>query len=143
MELAGRWRRSSPLLWLGRRHVGGGAVRLVPGELIAQRNHRADDDDGGAFEPRASRSLSNTGDGARNDTLSAPRAVIDDGNRHIRCHAVLYKSGHKRIYRGQSHIDGDRLIRLDQRLPVELDLAVLAVAGDEDTGLGVVAVGEG
>src|SRR5208337_1199088 len=36
----------------------------------------------------------------------------------------------------------DRLARLEKRRPVEIDSAVLAVAGDEDASLRVVAVGQ-
>ena len=43
----------------------------------------------------------------------------------------------------QPHIDRNRLARLQERRPVEIDLAVLPVAGHEHAGLRVVAMGEG
>ena len=41
-----------------------------------------------------------------------------------------------------AHVDHDRLVRPDQRRPVELDLAILGMAGDEHQGLGVIAMGQ-
>ena len=42
----------------------------------------------------------------------------------------------------QTHVDRNGLVGLHQRLPIEVDVTVLAVAGHEHAGLGVVAMGQ-
>ena len=60
----------------------------------------------------------------------------------VRRQAVLDQPGAQPVERLVAHVEDQRLARLAQGLPVELGLAVLGVAGDQDQGLGVVAVGQ-
>ena len=79
---------------------------------------------------------------ADDDALGGTGRVVDDRRRQVRVRAVRDEFARQRLQVAQPHIDRDRLARLQERGPVERDLAVLSVAGHEHASLGVVAVGE-
>ena len=74
--------------------------------------------------------------------MYAIRSYYDYRRRHVRPAAVVAILPHQLRQHGEPHIYDDGLVGADQRLPVDAELLVLAVAGDEDAGLGVVAVSE-
>ena len=108
-----------------------------------QGDDGANDGDGWAFNAAVYDLLGNGGEGADDDALIASCAIVDDGDRQILVGTVADKLAGQIAELRQPHIDGDGLVRFDQGLPIEIDLAFLAVAGDENTGLSVIAMGEG
>ena len=82
------------------------------------------------------------GERGADPALLGQRAVLDQGGRQRRRQAVLDQPGAQPVERLVAHVEDQGLARLAQGLPVQLGLAVLGVAGDQDQGLGVVAVGQ-
>ena len=80
---------------------------------------------------------------ANDDPLIGAGGVINDRRWQIRVRAARHELARQRLDIAQAHIDRNRLPRLQERRPVEIDLAVLAVAGHEDARLRVVAMGKG
>ena len=76
------------------------------------------------------------------DALRGARRVVDDRRRQVRVRAMSDEFARQRLQIAQPHIDRNRLPRLQERPPVERDLAVLPMAGHEHARLGVVAMGE-
>ena len=80
---------------------------------------------------------------AHDNPLIGPGGVVNDRRRQIRVRAARNELMRERLDVAQPHIDRDRLARLQERRPVEIDFAVLPVAGHEYASVRVVAMGEG
>src|SRR5208337_2785165 len=121
----------------------GGRRRRVPVELVAQRHHGSDDDDRWAAQFGGARLRRQGAEGGDDDPLVGARGVVDDRRRQFRARPAGDEFGRQGLEVAQAHVDCDRLARLQQRRPVEVDLAVAAVSGVEHAGLCMVAVGQG
>ena len=114
---------------------------LIPFQLVAQAGYAADDDQGWALQVFGGRALSKGGERSGYHLLIFTGSVVDYGGGQIGISAVADKIRKQLLKMGEAHIDGDGLIGLNEHLPIEVEFAVLAVTGDEDAGLGMVAVG--
>ena len=121
---------------------GDDSARRPPIELVAQRHDRPDDDDGRPAQFRLARLRRQRSERADDDALRGAGRVVDDRRRQGGVRAMRDELARQRLQVAQPHIDRNRLARLQERPPIERDLAVLAVAGHEHAGLGVVAMGE-
>ena len=79
---------------------------------------------------------------SRHHYLAGAGAVFNDRDRQGGIGAVAQELRHQELEMGEAHIDRDRLARAQQGAPVEIDRAVATVAGDEDAGLRVIAMGQ-
>ena len=74
------------------------------------------------------------------DALVGAGAVVDHGGRRVCGHALRDHVGGELLDLAEAHVDRHRLAGAGEARPVARDLAVAAVPGDEDAGLGVIAM---
>src|SRR6185312_166349 len=111
-------------------------------EPVAQGHDRAHDDDRGSAESGLARLRRQRRQHVHDHPLVGPGGVVDDRRRQVGVGAARDELAGQRLDVAQPHIDRNRLARLQERRPVELDSAVLPVPGHEDARLRVVAMGE-
>ena len=80
--------------------------------------------------------------GRDDDPLVRPRAVVDDRGGRLGIDALCDEVAHRLLDTAQPHVYGYGLAGPHQGLPIAHDRAVLALGGDEDAGLRVIAVRE-
>src|SRR5581483_9704603 len=115
----------------------------VPRELLAQLHHLADDHQARALHAGLLHLARQIVEGPRDYPLSRRSALLHQRRRPVRRQAMGDELPAQLRQRVQPHVDHHRLAAVRQLVPVQLQLAVLArVAGDEDAGLRVVAMGQ-
>ena len=115
---------------------------MKPGKFLLQADDRTYDDQGGRFDAGCG-NLCRQGREVRcQDTLAAGGAVLHDGGRVVRGQAVRDQLAADFGEAADTHVEDDGQPRTCQRGPVEIDRAVLEVAGGEGDRLRVLAMGQ-
>ena len=96
----------------------------------------------GPRKPSSRAAFAEIRNGRDDDPLVRPRAIVDDRGRRLRIDALCDEVAHRLLDTAQPHVYGYGLAGPHQGLPIARDRAVLALSGDEDAGLRVVAVRE-
>ena len=96
----------------------------------------------GPRKPSSRAAFARTRNGRDDDPLVRPRAIVDDRGGRLRIDALCDEVAHRLLDTAQPHVYGYGLAGPHQGLPIARDRAVLALGGDEDAGLRVIAVRE-